>query len=342
MKDFLFEIAQDRKKGLVALLLKPLLYFLSLIYGITVCLISAFYNYGLFRSYRAKVKVISVGNITLGGTGKTPLVEFLASRLSSEGKKIAILSRGYNDDEPSLLKKNLASANVVVFTGRDRIVSVKKAEDLKVDAVILDDGFQHWRLKRDLDIVTINSQNAFGNKCVIPRGILREPLSSLQRAEIIMLTKVDLAKDIDTIREELHNIAPDALVVEAVHNPEYIYDLKGEKIPLSFIKEKNICLLSSIGDPESFRKIILREQAKLALNISYPDHYQYSKKDILNLEQLCKKESVDIIVTTEKDLMRIPSDVFSPEIKIFVLRIALKIIKNEKEFFDRISDVFIN
>lgn len=342
MRNFLFEIAQDKKKGLAVLLLKPALYFLSLIYELAIRLILICYKRGLFQSYRARVKVISVGNITVGGTGKTPLVEFLASRLSSEGKKIAILSRGYNDDEPSLLKKNLASANVVVFTGRDRIRSIKRAEELKVDAVILDDGFQHWRLKRDLDIVTINSQNAFGNKCVIPRGILREPLSSLQRAEIIMLTKVDLAKDIDTIREELHNIAPDALVVEAVHNPEYIYDLKGEKIPLSFIKEKNICLLSSIGDPESFRKIVLREGARLALNISYPDHYQYKRKDILNLEGLCRKNSVDIIVTTEKDLMRIPSDVFSPEIKIFVLRIALKIIKNEQEFFNRISSVFVN
>lgn len=342
MKDFLFEVAQDKKGGLGALLLKPLLYFLSLIYWIAVRLISAFYNYGFFRSYRAKVKVISVGNITLGGTGKTPLVEFLASRLSSEGKKIAILSRGYSNDEPSLLEKNLSCVNVVVFVGRDRIESVKKAEKLGVDAVILDDGFQHWRLKRDLDIVTINSQNPFGNGRVIPRGILREPLSSLERAGILMLTKADLAKDIDAIKVKLRNIAPYVLVVEAAHSPEYFYDLKGEKIPLSFIKEKNVCLLSSIGDPESFKKIVLREQAKLALNISYPDHYQYSKKDILNLEQLCKKESVDIIVTTEKDLMRIPCDVFSPQIKILVLRIALKIIKNEKEFFNRVSGIFIN
>lgn len=340
MKDFLFEIAQDRRKGLVALLLKPFLYFLSLLYGIAVDFLCACYNCGFLRSYRTRLKVISVGNITLGGTGKTPLVELLASRLTSEGKRIAILSRGYNSDEPNLLERNLAS--VAVLVGRDRIKNAKKAEGLGIDAIILDDGFQHWRLKRDLDIVTINSQNPFGNNRLIPRGILREPPDALRRADILMLTKVDLAKDIDGMIRELCNIAPYALVVEAAHNPEYLFDFKGERKPLDAIRGKNVCLLSSIGDPESFRKIVLKEGARLALDISYPDHYQYRKKDISNLEQLCKKNSVDIIVTTEKDLMRLPWKSFSQDIQVFVLRITLKIIKNEKEFFDRISGIFVN
>ena len=242
MRDFFLEIALDKRKGLFALFLRPPLYLLSLIYGLLVKGTCWVYKRGILPGYRPQAKVISVGNITLGGTGKTPLVEFLAEALLRKGKRVVVLSRGYSLDEPRMLENKIEGLRV--FTGRDRIKTAKEAQDaLDPEVMILDDGFQHWRLKRDLDIVLLNSRNYFGNRRLIPRGILREPPSSLARAEVIVISKADSVKDISRIKNELGQINPRALIVECAYKPECVSDAQGKVYAWSIIENKNISLI---------------------------------------------------------------------------------------------------
>ncbi|MDO8747882.1 MAG: tetraacyldisaccharide 4'-kinase [Candidatus Omnitrophota bacterium] len=335
MKDFFLEIALNRKKGLAAFFLRPLLYLLSLIYGLLVKGICWVYKRGILPGYRPQAKVISVGNITLGGTGKTPLVEFLAEALLRKGKRVVVLSRGYSLDEPRMLENKIKGLRV--FTGRDRIKTAKEAQDaLDPEVMILDDGFQHWRLKRDLDIVLLNSRNYFGNRSLIPRGILREPPSSLARADVIVISKVDSVKDISLIKNELGQINPRALIVECAYKPECVTDAQGKVYAWGIIENKNICLLSGIADPDYFKKTASDLGARIVSDQRFPDHHQYHKGDIEKIVRACRKKNVDTIVTTEKDLTRLPLSEFASDIKILILKIKLVITHNEESLFNRV------
>lgn len=339
MKKFLLEIAQGKKKGLLVLALKPFLCILSALYGIIVRLTYLCYARGILPGYRPRVKVISVGNISLGGTGKTPFVKFLAGYLLKQGRKTAILSRGYSMDEPRLLEQGLPGARVVI--GRDRVKSAKKMEDEGwAEVIILDDGFQHWRLKRDLDIVMIDSRIPFGNRRMIPRGILREPLACLRRADIFVLSKADMADNLVLLKEELSVINPGALVIESAHRPAYFYDMEGDKKGLDALRGKDICLLSGIGDPDSFKESVAKLGAGLALIFEFPDHYGYKKEDILKIVELCRGKYIDTIVTTEKDLMRLPCVNFGREVKVLILKMELEVTVNEESLFNRVSGLF--
>ena len=335
MRDFFLEIALDKRKDLIALSLRPLLYLLSLIYGLLVMGGCWVYKRGILPGYRPKAKVISVGNITLGGTGKTPLVEFLAAALLRKARKVVVLSRGYSLDEPRMLENKIEGLRV--FIGRDRIKTAKEAENtLKPEVIILDDGFQHWRLKRDLDIVLLNSRNYFGNRRLIPRGMLREPLSSLRRADVIVLSKVNAVKDISAIRNELGHINPKALIVECAHKPECICDAQGTVFSLGIIENKNICLLSGIADPDYFKRTASDLGARIVSDARFPDHHHYRKGDIEEIVRACRKKNVDTIVTTEKDLARLPLGEFASDIKILILKIKLVITQNEESFLNRV------
>ena len=355
-------------------MLVPFLYLLSLLYGIIVRLACFSYRRGILPGYKSKIKVISVGNITLGGTGKTPFVKYLAKSLSEEGKKVVILSRGYSMDEPRLLEANLPGIKVI--TGRDRIKKVKEIEgDYPCDLIILDDGFQHWRLKRDLDIVLLNSREYLGNRNLIPRGILREPASSLRRADMIVLSKADMADNLSLIKEELHRINPTALVLESRHQHQGLYVIDGfgygkpnhglvaygKKLELSalgakesiertenrqeviaegdFLAGKKVCLLSGIADPDSFSRTIINLGASIALDLRYPDHYSYKDRDIPDMVNKCRDRKLDTIVTTEKDLMRLPPAIREAGLTVLALKIELKITENEKVFFERIHRI---
>ena len=335
MKDFFLEIALDKRKDPIALSLRPPLYLLSLIYGLLVRGVYWVYKLGMLPGYRPEAKVISVGNITLGGTGKTPLVEFLAAALLREGKRVIVLSRGYSLDEPRMLENKIEGLRV--FTGRDRIKTAKEAQDaLKPEVIILDDGFQHWRLKRDLDIVMLNSRNYFGNRRLIPRGILREPLSSLRRADVIVISKTDSVKDVSLIKNELEQINPQALIVECAHKPECIRDARGKVFSLGIIENKNICLLSGIADPDYFKRTASDLGARIVSDARFPDHHQYHKGDIEEIVRACRKMKVDTILTTEKDLIRLPLGEFTSDIKILILKIKLVITQNEESFLNRV------
>jgi tetraacyldisaccharide 4'-kinase len=359
---YLYCLATDKERGIISALMKILLLLLSLFYGLIVR--SLIFFYGL-KPRRLDCKVISIGNITVGGTGKTPVVEFVAKRLREQGRRVAILSRGYKrlmskydmrvasyesivssyenmGDEPFMLKEKLGDMPVLV--DYDRIRSAGAAShDYGADTVLLDDGFQQWKIKKDLEIVTINAANPFGNRHMLPRGILREPLGSLKRADILVLTKTDLNPDVKSLKEYLRRINPSGLIVDTVYNLlglRGITEAKDEFINASSLKGGEVCLVCGIADPASFEALIKNAGLKVGLCYNFPDHYCYSKEDLVKVIQESDERNIDTIITTEKDSVRFPPmDYESVPMKFLAAVIELKINSNEKEFNDRLSGV---
>lgn len=329
---------------------------LSIIYSL---IIRVFSSICLFRPYSLNCKVVSVGNITLGGTGKTTLVEFIAEYLRDKGYRVAILSRGYKrkvpqrprvpvpsyenmGDEPYMLKMNLGDIPVIVDA--DRIRAGKKAIfEYKADTVILDDGFQQWKIKKDLEIVAVNSVSGFGNKYMLPAGVLREPLSALARADIFVLTKSNLNSDTISIRNILKRINPQAMIIESMHEPQGFYRLGEEKNILGpdALKDKTVTLFCGIGDPDSFEEIIVGLGIKVRKFIKFPDHHKYSDKDLEDIIAGSQNKNIGALITTAKDAVRINKiGVSGYKLPIYVLRVKLKIKEDEEKFCNRLLGLY--
>lgn len=359
---YLYGLATDKQGGFIAALMKMLLLLLSFVYGLMIRALIFFYT---IKPRRLDCKVISIGNITVGGTGKTPVVEFVAKRLRDQGRRVAILSRGYKrmmgkydmrvasyesivtsyenmGDEPFMLKEKLGDMPVLVDD--DRIRSAAAAShDYGADTVLLDDGFQQWKIKKDLEIVTINAANPFGNKHMLPRGILREPLSSLKRADVLILTKSDLNPDIRSLKDHLRRINPSGVIVETVYRLLGfcgITDTKGELVKADSLRGEQVCLVCGIADPASFEALIKGLGLKVGLFFKFPDHYCYSKEDLVKIIQESNTHNIRTIITTEKDSVRLPPmDYEAIPMKFLAAVIEIKINSNEKEFNDRLSGV---
>ena len=342
LKRYLLDIAQDKKKDVLSYLLKVLLTLLSYIYCLGVKIIIFLYRKGILRSYKTQSKIVSVGNITLGGTGKTPIEIYLIRNIFSNNK-VCLLASGYSEDELNLIQFNLPS--VKLLSGKDRVKLTKEAERLiNPDVIIIDDGFQHWRLMRDIDIVVIDALNPFGNNHLIPRGILREPLSHLKRADIFFISKVDAATgDLTNLKERLKKLNPKALIIECRYQPLYLYEVKEDnKIELDRIKNKKVLAFCGIGSPLYFRYTLAKMGIKLDLLIEFMDHYQYKRPDIEEIIKKAKRYNSDCIVTTEKDWMRLNSEVIQmipSEIKFYVLKIEVEITKGKERLIEYLSNL---
>ena len=355
MKDCLYNLATDKTRGFFASFCKLLLWLLSLVYGLVVSIL-VFLN--TRNQYRPGCKVISVGNITLGGTGKTSLVEYIARALLKEDRKIAVLSRGYKrkiasssgdhvnssqemGDEPFMLKENLAG--VPVIAGIDRVKSANLAiKEYGVDTVILDDAFQQWKIKKDLEIVTIDTTNPFGNRHLIPRGILREPLWSLKRADIFVLTKANLSSRDGELKSVLGKINNKALIIESYHLPERFYNLANPKeiFALDQLKNKTAGLFSGIGDPGSFEKLVETLGVKTGFSARFTDHHSYTQEEIDKIIKDTKACGAEFIITTQKDAARLSGlRITDSGLRILVLRIQLAI-KDETAFNSRLLKLY--
>lgn len=347
MKNYLYNLATDKSVGLIPATLRLFLFIISLIYGLAVRILIPFFSFCL---YHASCRVVSVGNITLGGTGKTSLVEFIARQLKKEGQRIAIISRGYKKritscenmgDEPYMLSKKLEDIPVIVEA--DRVKGIKKAlKDYSVDTVILDDAFQQWGIKKDLEIVAIDATNPFGNFNMIPRGILREPLSSLKRADIFIITKTNLMADTQGIKNNLAGFNPSALIFESRHLPLAFYDIErpSDLFSTESLKGKSVTLFSGIGDPASFEKLISNIGIKIGLSFRFADHHHYSDKDLDKIIQGSKEKNIDTIITTEKDTARMDKlQINTYGLKLLTLRIELAI-NDEQGFRSRLLNLY--
>jgi len=340
MLSYLYDLATDRHEGKLAGLAKFFLYLASFIYGLVVRLLVFIYH---LRPHRLNCKVISVGNITLGGTGKTSLVAFIAGYLRQQGHKVAILSRGYKKkvtsydnigDEPSMLRMNLKDVPVIADANRVRGAQ-KAVRDHGVDTVILDDGFQQWRIRKDLEIVTIDANCPFGNRNLLPRGILREPLSSLKRADFFILTKTNLRPPSNQLKDFLGQINPKAPIIESIHRPLGFcrLDKPNHLLDTAILQDKTVTLFSGIGDPDSFENLIKGLGIKIGVSLKFSDHHNYTPEDLDSIIKNSKDKNIDTIITTEKDAARLYElRVTSYELRVLFLRIELKITRDEEKF----------
>lgn len=333
IKQYLHDLMHDKRNGFLSRPVKLLLLIISYAYGFFVRWNHFFYNVNLLKSYKAAVTVISVGNITLGGTGKTPFVIMLAGRLAQNGKKIAVLIRGYGEDEWKLLEDKLKTIGAKVFVARDRVKAARQASESGARTVILDDGFQHRRLKRDLDIVLLDSGNPFGNRRLFPRGILREPPLNLKRADIIVLTKADWKEaDARATERKVRKILPGTPLIKAFHKPVELVELwKGGKEALSAIDKKRICIFSAICDSGYFRRTVEKTGAVVELEFIFPDHYLYKTMDLARISRKCKARNVDTVIVTEKDAVKLKGLIPRAHPGIFALSIELEIIEGEEK-----------
>jgi len=343
MIDFIYSLMTDRRRGVVFLPLKVVLYLASLAYGLGIFVRSLLYRVGIFKSSRVPIKVISVGNITLGGTGKTPFVIKLAGILNDEMKKGAcVLIRGYGWDEQAMLKEKMPDLPILV--GEDRTRSSRRAIKLYGSEVaILDDGFQHWELRRDLDIVLIDSRRPFGNGRLFPRGVLREPRSALGRADIVVFTKIN-KKVYDTaiLKEDIRRINNSAAFLEAAHTPKYLYDMRKRKtMELSFLKYRRAVLVSSIGDPGYFEETVKDLGANIVEHIVFGDHHNYCQADAERILKRCEERSFDLILTTEKDAVKFRRMNLSlKDYPLMTLTVEMEITAGREILIDRLHSLF--
>jgi tetraacyldisaccharide 4'-kinase len=341
----------------------------SVVYGAGVGLRNAAYDRGVIPQTRLTCPVVSVGNLSVGGTGKTSCVEFLAQTLTGMDKRACILSRGYGGsdkrpyilrqvggqlditghrvpddelpDEPQLLAWHLADVPVVV--GARRSTTGRLAvSTFHPDVILLDDGFQHRRLARDCEIVLVNARMPLSGWPLLPRGPMREPLASLRRADILIITKVDQAMEsAAALRERLRALAPQAAVATAIHEPTDLEEpLRGERLPLDRITRGRVSLLSSIGDPEGFEQTVRQLGATILAHQAFPDHHRYRSYEWQEALQRASVLGVDAIVTTEKDLVRLRPWLRSVDpgrISVWVLRVRMRLLSGADTLHARLA-----
>jgi tetraacyldisaccharide 4'-kinase len=306
------------------------------------------YQRGIFKTKQIPCRVLSVGNITVGGTGKTPLVAALAKALLQRGMHVGILSRGYKGlkertggvlsdgtkiyltpaeagDEPFMLATMLS--HVPVLVGKNRYeMGTYAVETFGINVLILDDGFQHVRIKRDVDIVLIDSRRGFGNGHLFPRGPLREPLRSLRRASLLVLTKTDPSQPLDDeLTDILRSYAPAVPLYHSRYKPVSLVEVaSGKEFPPEFVHGKRVFAFAGVADPEYFVHVLQGLGADIVRALHLPDHYQYTHEDIRSIGAF--KNIVDLYITTEKDfvkLQKIPVE----NLPFFVLTIEQEILE---------------
>lgn len=316
------------------------------LYGRAANVRNTLYDRGTFASHSLGARTISIGNITVGGTGKTPLVALVGEMLAANGEKVCILTRGYGrenpkdrvlvsdgqnvlvdarsgGDEPVELAHKLGGKAVIV-SDADRISAARWAlEKFGVTAFVLDDGFQHRRAKRDLDIVCIDATDPFGGGEVLPAGRLREPLENLRRADVVVITRANFAEDIENLKFQISNLNPAASIYRSENRIARLQKLEEfhAKTPGSQknAKELRVLAFCALGNPNNFFEQLTRENFDLAGTEAFPDHYFYAQRDIFGLEKKAREWKIDSFTTTAKDAVKLKGLKF--EIPCYVVEI---------------------
>ncbi len=377
LEPVVLDVIYGQRKGKRAALLRAVLYSLSKVFTVAVKARRFLYNFRIIRDSTLGVQVIAIGNLTAGGTGKTPVVEKFARELQDAGRKVAILSRGYRSkpapmherlvnkillrediippkivsdgksllldsekagDEPYMLASNLR--DVVVLVDKDRVKAGRYAIDkYGCDTLLLEDGFQYWKIKgRRRDVVLIDRQQPFGNNGkLLPRGTLREPPSHLSRAHIVFITKSD--GDTEELRGKIAKYNPEASVIECVHSPLYFEDVfTGDRVGLHLLKGRKIAALSGIALPVSFEESLIALGGDLVYTKRFVDHHRFTQQEILNVINRGKTRLADFIVTTQKDAVRFPK-IDRRDLPIYFMRVEIKILKGAKNFQDCVRQI---
>jgi tetraacyldisaccharide 4'-kinase len=333
-------VLRGDKRGPVAVLIRLTMLLLSWPYGLAMRLRNWAFERGFKRIERLPVPVISVGNLTAGGTGKTPCVEFLAHWFRQQDRRVAILSRGYGavqgcNDEALLLEENLP--DVPHLQGPDRVALGRIAvEELETEVLILDDGFQHRRLARNLDVVLIDASCPWGYGYLLPRGLLREPVVGLRRAGMIIITRCDQVapERLIEIRRQIERVAPAVPVVESVHEPVALINAVQESLEIQALRGKPVAAFCGVGNPAAFQKTLARLGADLRSFRTFPDHHSYSRHDIDDLRTWARQQAMDcLVVTTQKDLVKVRLSRLGDR-QLWAVRIRLQV-TNGQDQLDR-------
>jgi tetraacyldisaccharide 4'-kinase len=357
-------------------LVRGILYLLSKLFQLGVKLRRLLYDLRILRDSTLGVQVIAIGNLTVGGTGKTPVVEKFARALQDQGRNVAILSRGYRSkppplskrlidyvmfrrdstpprivsdgksllldsetagDEPYMLASNLK--NVVVLVDKDRVKAGRFAiERFGCDTLLLDDGFQYWKIAgRRKDIVLIDRQQPFGNERLLPRGTLREPPSHLARAHYIFITKSD--GNTAELTQRISRYNSTASIIECIHDPLYFEDVfTGERHGLDLLKGRKVGSLSGIAQPESFESSLQKLGASVVYAKRFADHHRFSQQEILNAINRGKKRQAEMILTTQKDAVRFPK-LDRRDLPIYFMRVEIKILSGFSNFEECVKKI---
>ena len=370
LQEYLLEVidADEPRRGILPTSIRGGLSLLSNLYDVGLNGYLGLETAGLRRRERLPVPVLSIGNLTVGGTGKTPMAQYICRELVSRGHRLALLSRGHGGkklpvqvvsdgegivlvgpddagDEPVLLAQSLPS--VPVFVGKDRRITGREAlRRHGLDAIVLDDGLQYWQLIRDLDVVLLDSSCPFDNGRTLPRGLLREPVEHLNRAGIAVFTRSESLKDSD--RERLQEIvrqhAPEAAVFFARHSPTHLIRLGFEdktQVPVDALRGVPVLALSGIAQPEAFRRSLQDEAGcRVVHAVDWVDHHKIVPDDVAHAAALAQSSGAEAIVMTEKDAVKWEACVrtlkTSPTIPVYALSISMQIDRPEK-FMDTLT-----
>jgi tetraacyldisaccharide 4'-kinase len=369
IEQFAVDVILGRTWGFRAGIFRLFLWLLSGIYRLAVTWRLWYFDTRLGSVHSLGCLVISVGNLTVGGTGKTPVVELFARELSHRGRKVAVLSRGYKSapaplpqriadrfrprdlrrpprvvsdgrsllldsdmagDEPFMLASNLK--DVIVLVDKDRVKSGLHAiRKFDCDTLVLDDGLQFLPLKERIDVVLVDSESPFANRYLLPRGLLREPPEQLCRAQVIFLTKCD-GRDLTELRAELRRYNRHAEIVECAHKPLHLEEVfTHEVVPLSFLKDLRVGTISGIARPESFEAGVKRLGAEVIYAKRFADHHRFSEGEVAKMFERSRARNARAVITTEKDAVRFPRIGKRP-LPVYFLRVEIEIIRGHDAF----------
>lgn len=334
-------IMSGTRRGPGEVFVSWILRILSLLYSVGVKIVGLAYTSGIRRVHKAPLPVVSVGNLTLGGTGKTPMVIFLAEHFLETGEKPAILTRGYGNDESRMLLEELPE--VPVYAGQDRLKSAVRSFGDGREVAILDDGFQHRRIDRDLNILLLDGRNLLGSGLIFPAGPLREPVGSARRADIVVITKTDgfTKEKLEKVREYAKKIAPGKPMAIARHAPVSLRRTSGCSFGLETLKFQDICVVSGIADPAYFEDVLKGLSAVIMKKYSYPDHHAYTQKDLDFIAEDCAGLGIRTIVTTAKDLVKMRDlDMTAIDDKVLVLEVKIEITEGKELLLAGLDSIF--
>lgn len=371
------DVIFGRAKGFRATMMRFFMRALSGVFRMLVQLRIWRYRSGWRIQHHLGTQVVAIGNITVGGTGKTPVVELLAKTLRDRGRRVAILSRGYKSkkldrpqkwqdkkgrtipaermprvvstdrallldskyagDEPFMLARNLDGVAVVV--DKDRVKSgLFAVGQLDADTLLLDDGMQYLDLAHSIDVVLVDSGSPFGTEALLPRGTLREPPKNLRRASYILLTKCTGASN-EALIARIRKYNRTADIIECTHGPIYLEDVfTRERKPLEFLKDKWVGAISAIAVPEAFEGSLEKLGARVEIRRRFSDHYRFSRKEVEKFMHRCVERDMEMIVTTEKDAVRFPTP-GSIDVPVYFLRIEVEILKGQEAWDDLVNRI---
>lgn len=378
MEQYFLDLMSGKRTSVSDKIVIGVLFVASRFYRMAIQFRIWLYDKRIFRHRAIGCLVVSIGNLSCGGTGKTPVVEVFARSLSQKGRKVAVLSRGYRSkerslkdkwmakfsskkrevppkvvsdgknllmdseyagDEPYMLASNLK--DVLVLVDRDRVkAGLYAIEEYGADTLILDDGYQYLDLKPHINIMLVDSTDPFGNHHVLPRGILREPIKNIRRADYIFLTKSNGGNHLRHLKEFLRSHNRRAEIIECCHKPCYLEKVyeKEQREELSFLKGKRVAALSAIACPESFESFICGLGAEIVYAKHFADHHRYTQQEIIDYINQAKISEAEIIVTTEKDAVRMPR-LDRRDIPVYFLRVEIDILSGQESFDQSISRI---